>query len=327
MITKELFDRYLRNDCSAQERKLVNDYLQEHPEKLDEFMPETEVEEPDAFRLHPAVTDRMWQKVQKGKTPVRKRMIIWGSIAAAISLLLITGRSWVQHTPPALNKDIITVKHQTPSWQQRFNSAKGVLALSLPDASVVELQPNSGIRYLEPFDGKIYLTGQGLFRVAKNEQRPFMVYSGGIYTTVLGTSFNVSAFDSSSTIRVRLYTGKVAVTAANQRFTLQPGQELTYYKEGGNVDLITLPSRKHTAADTRPDWYLFSGQSLSQVFDQLSEYYHVEIDYKPADLQNMYFAAKFDKNDALDKIMEDIALLNNLTILHKEGKYTVLKSN
>ena len=321
MITKALFDQFLKNECTAEERRLVNDYLQEHPEILDEWMPEEEAGEREE-RLHPVVSARMLKQIKRktGDTPVRK-LWRWGAVAAAVIviILLITLR------PDSSGPVIADLKESEgqppPSWQQRFNTTQAVLALGLPDASTVELQPGSGIKYEVPFNRKIYITGEGLFKVAKDLQRPFMVYGGGITTTVLGTSFTVSAFDSSSVIRVRLFTGKVAVSATSQSFTLKPGQEFVYNKQQRTSAVSMSGSRK--AADARPDWYQFSGQSLSQVFDQLSEYYHVEIDYKPADLQNLYFAGKFDKQDSLSKIMTDIALLNNLTIQNKNGKYIV----
>jgi hypothetical protein len=74
-----------------------------------------------------------------------------------------------------------------------------------------------------------------------------------------------------------------------------------------------------------PDWYMFNNQSLAQVFDQLSEMYDVKIQYKESDLKGLYFIARFDKADSLEEIMNDIALLNGLSIHRQENTYIVQK--
>jgi hypothetical protein len=70
---------------------------------------------------------------------------------------------------------------------------------------------------------------------------------------------------------------------------------------------------------------MFSGQSLEQVFDQLSVYYSVEIGYSPSDIRNRYFTARYENGDSLDTILEDIALLNQLSIIKQDGRYIVKK--
>ena len=72
---------------------------------------------------------------------------------------------------------------------------------------------------------------------------------------------------------------------------------------------------------------MFGGQSLADVFDQLSDYYGVQINYFPADVENHYFTGKFSRNDSLDDILGDIALLHGLTLTKKEGMYVFRKKD
>jgi ferric-dicitrate binding protein FerR (iron transport regulator) len=82
----------------------------------------------------------------------------------------------------------------------------------------------------------------------------------------------------------------------------------------------------HTlSASSKPEWYMFGGQSLAEVFDQLSDYYGTQINYFPADVENHYFTGKFSKTDSLEDILNDIALLHNLTLSKKEGMYVFRK--
>jgi ferric-dicitrate binding protein FerR (iron transport regulator) len=72
---------------------------------------------------------------------------------------------------------------------------------------------------------------------------------------------------------------------------------------------------------------MFGGQSLTEVFDQLSDYYGVQINYFPSDVANRYFTGKFSKNDSLEDILNDIALLHGFTLKKIEGTYVFRKKD
>ncbi len=63
---------------------------------------------------------------------------------------------------------------------------------------------------------------------------------------------------------------------------------------------------------------MFNNQPLAQVFKQLEEMYGVEIVYRTADIEKMYFIGKFSKNDSVANILNQIASLNNLTVTKQE---------
>lgn len=72
---------------------------------------------------------------------------------------------------------------------------------------------------------------------------------------------------------------------------------------------------------------MFGGQSLTDVFDQLSDYYGVQINYFPSDVANRYFTGKFSKSDSVEVILNDIALLHGLTLKKTEGIYVFRRKN
>jgi hypothetical protein len=82
-----------------------------------------------------------------------------------------------------------------------------------------------------------------------------------------------------------------------------------------------LPVREESLAN----WYMFNDQELADVFDQLSIIYNVEIQYSSSDLRNKYFIGKLDKHDSLNEILKDIALLNHLSVIEREGCYIIRK--
>ena len=113
----------------------------------------------------------------------------------------------------------------------------------LPDGSSVTLNAESKISYPEKFSDSIRivsLVGEAFFDVVKNDNKPFIVNSEDLSTTVLGTSFNVRAFDADPITLVALKVGKVKVEIINnteyaKAMFLDPGEVITYDKSESRV--------------------------------------------------------------------------------------------
>jgi ferric-dicitrate binding protein FerR (iron transport regulator) len=352
MITKELIDRYFKNECTNAERDEVLRHFEKYPGDWDQFISENEWEQFEtSIELSRDFSDELFEKVSMrttAKTVHRMQLQKWLSVAAVI-LVAVAG-IWIfaerrlNDMKQNDNGALITVAEN--GLHKDVNNSVAIKKINLADGSVVELFPNSSIEYAADFgaDNKrlIYLNGKASFKVAKDKTRPFTVFSGDIGTTALGTYFTVEAYAGSNEIRVALYEGKVVVKSnANavkkmlKDAYLLPGDELIYNKKTGLAVL-----NKATAADKlvkasplanngtdihRPDWYQFEGQTLPEVLDQLSAYYQVTIYYYPAQLSNRYFTGKIEKTDSLDNVLNDISLLNHLIIRkEKDSSYLII---
>jgi ferric-dicitrate binding protein FerR (iron transport regulator) len=230
-------------------------------------------------------------------------------------------------------------------WITKSNTGKKEMRLALPDSSKVDLAPGARMRYRNGFgttaDREIHVSGKAFFEVAKDQQRPFTLYSEGLRTRVLGTSFFVNANPYSDKVSVKLITGKVRVSledsidAIRQKdYYLQPGEELVFIKSTHNVAINGHV--KHTeahiakaahpvSADTISNWYMFNNQSLADVLDQLSAIYNVDIEYSRSEIKDMYFIGKLEKKDSLIEIIRDIATLNHLSVTTSNGRYIIGK--
>jgi ferric-dicitrate binding protein FerR (iron transport regulator) len=351
MIDQDLIDKFFKNKCSVVEKEQVAAYFEKNPEALEAYLNDNEWEQFEANKkLEDSVSERILAKINRMID--RKRTIIRTirRVMAAASIIVVVGFGWkllnIQNTKP--NNNTIAVEkinnESTFILEKASNTSTQNEQLVMEDGSVVELAPNSSLAYYKPFvkENKrtIFLTGEALFRVAKDKTKPFTVFSGAIATTALGTSFTIKAFEKDSYIKVHLHTGKVVVKASDSmnkkwekdRFLL-PNNVLMYNKMNGlaNVNLnstkasITKANDKSDNNFRTPNWFMFSNQSLSQVFDQLEEIYGVSITYSNKDLRNMYFIGKFDKTDSVESILNTIALLNNLTVKKQNGIYTISK--
>ena len=193
----------------------------------------------------------------------------------------------------------------TDALQHIVNTTDRKMSAMLPDGSLVGLYPESRIGFRER---TIYLEGKADFKVVKDETRPFIVYSGEIGTTVLGTSFTVTSFEQDNIIKVRLHEGKVLVRPVNKY--LAPGDLLVYDKRNKTVRIFVPHSRRPSSGSggnsvNLPEWYRFEGQPLTQCLTG-EPHYGVEIDYLPSDTRNRYFTGRYD-NMILKPHWPDIA--------------------
>lgn len=363
-ITDELVEKFLSGNCTNEEAAMVWSYLRDHPEDaclLNEYeqadngtpLPPGYREEMLAF-----ITERTGMGVEAegdvgmgemempagGRSWGRRLRPLWYWAAAAAVILIF--KSWFSLQPAMKTSGGKLAYNQVPetAWIEEYNNGKKEILLTLPDSSKVRLLPGSHLRYRSGFGESaqrdVQITGKASFDIAKNQKMPFTLYSEGLRTRVLGTSFNVNANPYSDKIRIKLLTGKVLVslegeTMANEQkdYYLSPGQELVFSKRTRDV-AINGPHKhpeEHVAKsdpvrpDTISNWYMFNNQTLADVFDQLSAIYNVDIDYSREDIRNMYFIGKLEKRDSLTEIIHDIALLNHLSVTSRNGRYIIRK--
>ena len=279
----------------------------------------------------------------------------WLSRAAiAASLVLAVGLVWqiffrdkqpavvVENTVKKTDSVTVLVRHET-------NTTGKEKKLLLPDGSLIVLADKSEVTYQEPFTAQrhIALTGKAWFKVAKDTMHPFMVSSGAITTTALGTAFSVTAFGRTDSVTIRLYEGKVVVKPASTTVNnlkkavyLLPGHEFVYDGEHGKVRPFKLKQAAATEQliteelerdnpripfDEDGNWYMFNNQSLERVLHQLSALHNVKIVYNKKDIQNIDFTGKYNRSDSLETILKRIGILNNLTISKKDSAYIISK--
>lgn len=282
------------------------------------------------------------------------RTIALTAVAACIVLAIGLGWSLYNNgTPmqPTVTKTIVdrpvTGK---PFIRNLVNSSNQTSEYQLLDGTTVLLFPKSELSFQEPFESdrrSLYLSGKAEFRVAKDMQKPFTVFSGDISTTALGTMFTVTAFKNSNNIFVRLFEGKVVVKLVrqnpkNEDYYLMPGHELVYnrQKEKGIIRYFKVPvlepksprssNSAHVDSPSIPNygkisWFMFNNQPLYQVLDQLADMYNVEIKYSRKDISKMYFIGTFNKSDSLESVLKQVTKLNDLELIRENNKFTIRK--
>ncbi|MGE7774760.1 FecR family protein [Chitinophaga sp. NPDC101104] len=153
--------------------------------------------------------------------------------------------------------------------------------LLLADGTKVWLNATSKLIYPAAFHGaarEVYLEGEGYFEVAQNASQPFLVHSGKTVTTVLGTAFNIRAYDAS--VITTLSSGKVKVTAGAASVTLQPDEQSTFDPESGQLEKAPVVAADMTAW-VQGNLY-FDGVPLADITESLGRYYGFDFTFDDA---------------------------------------------
>lgn len=83
-------------------------------------------------------------------------------------------------------------------WQKRIIPYGQTATFRFSDGTAIKLNGGSTLRYPTKFVGplrEVYLKGEAFFSVAQNKSKPFVVHAGGITARVLGTAFNIEAYE------------------------------------------------------------------------------------------------------------------------------------
>jgi transmembrane sensor len=284
------------------------------------------------------------------------RLLVPTAVAASIVVVIaffsgfFENNSQVKSFSGRLDRKIDTL---STSLRHEVNRSGKPRRLMLNDGSEITLSPNSELSYDDPFAANrrhLTLKGEAYFNVIKDRSKPFTVFSGHLSTTALGTHFRVMAFEDANNITVRLYEGKVVVkpdAALKAKlvtdFYLLPGQELVYDNNSSTARLrnFLVPAKTGSADQAAPEtehgdlpdlpvgqkgtWFMFNNQSLESVFEQLKIIYDVKIVYAKRDVQRRYFIRKFEKCEPVERILEEITMLNDLKLVKKNDTFYIKK--
>lgn len=159
--------------------------------------------------------------------------------------------------------------------------------LTLPDGTEVWLNAASSIRYPTLFSGRervVELRGEAYFEVASQKGKPFRVNVNDEATVeVLGTHFNISAYDNESTINTTLLEGAVKVGDKSERSELlTPGQQAQILKDPSSAIKIIDHANIDQVMAWKNGFFNFEDVSLHEILRQLERWYDIKVIYEGA---------------------------------------------
>lgn len=192
--------------------------------------------------------------------------------------------------------------------------------VTLSDGTKVWLNAESSITYPVVFTGEerdVTIDGEAYFEVAKNKEMPFHVNSGGQTIEVLGTHFNVNAYDNEDAIKTTLLEGSVKVTRGLENVILTPGEQSVNRK--ANEHLIVKNADPGEAVAWKDGLFSFRNADLKTVMRQIARWYDVEIRYE-GNIPPREFSGKIHRNNNASQVLEILSYTNiHFTIKKNTG--------
>lgn len=187
--------------------------------------------------------------------------------------------------------------------------------LILEDGTKVWVNAGSRIVYPVAFADKkreIYVNGEVFLEVAPDKNRPFVVKTKEMDVQVLGTSFNVMAYETDESASVVLVTGSVQVdTRDDEDFRLEPNRMFSYHN--GECDIKDVNVNDYIL--WKDGLYTYRSEHLSVILDRLSRYYGKKISYK-SDVADLRCSGKLDMQEDLEVVLDGLS--QTAPILYKK---------
>ena len=237
----------------------------------------------------------------------------------------------------SIKSDEGTIKYSSAELQNKKTDNKALNILEIPiggeyklvlsDGTNVWINSETVIRYPEVFKGKyrkVYLKGEAYFEVTKNAKMPFIVSTDKMDIRVLGTSFNVNAYEQ-EVVSATLVEGSVEVGMHNKDVMLVPGERLSYNSTKKSI------TKEKVDTDFITGWkngrLVFDNTTLEEIMTRISRWYGVEVFYHNSEVRDLRFTFNIEKysdiQDVLDLIKETDKInfkIKNKNIIIRKGK-------
>ena len=195
----------------------------------------------------------------------------------------------------------------------------------LPDSTQVWLNAASTLEFPPSFEkGKreVFLSGEAYFDVKHAEEIPFIIHTGKISTTVLGTAFNIKAYDDLSNVTVAVRRGKVKVQFMEKEVAiLTQGQQVKVNSDGKGV--TDRRSGIGQVAAWQEGNLMYDDEPMLDVIADLERMYNVRIEVAGTTLRNMRITTSFSRQTGVEQALQILCNLMECKLVQRNGKYLI----
>lgn len=317
-----LLKKYSQGTCTAEELTALEAWY----EALGQQLPE-QVIAPDSGEAHQLTQQKLLelktrigntQQLKVVKIPGWKKVLRYAAVWAGILLLGAAGfyLLYPDTSGPGKGNTLYI------SEQQSFNRF-----ITLPDGSIVILHAGSKLEYPEAFTGKtreVLLSGEAYFDIKHDSLKAFIINTGRVKTTVLGTAFNIKAYPDAPEITVSVTRGKVKVEDDKAVLgVLTPDQQIVY-----NTNSATAIHQKVNAM-AKSSWtttnMIFENATFETIAVNLSKRYDVNIQFNDETLKQCPVTASFTGTEPLKEVLDVICQVRNATYTIENGHNVLIK--
>ncbi len=249
---------------------------------------------------------------------VAEKVIKTGSDKAILTLangqqvVLEKGKTYKSNNATSTGEELVYSKDAAIT-KEEYNTITtprgGQFQLQLADGTEVWLNSDSKLRYPVRFVGNqrvVELEGEAYFVVTKDKTKRFIVKSPKTAVTVLGTSFNVSAYTDDNFVATTLEEGKVKMSFANSEVQLVPGEQGFVNKnKNQGLEVTTVDTRNFTS--WKDGEFYFEHENLESILKKVSRWYNVDFVFMNESLKHKKFTGAVRKSESITFLMNIIS--------------------
>ncbi|MEM8894829.1 MAG: FecR domain-containing protein [Bacteroidota bacterium] len=320
-ITKELLRRYNEGETNSEENQAIESWF----EQLDD-----ESEEPKAS-IDPQLNKKqIWSKLSQDvpelndeTAQTKSKPALYQQImryAAAIIMLFAMGFSAYYF----FNQSDSGAQRELAQFESIYTKRGEKRTVTLSDGSKIRMNYETVIKAPQRFEGDqrvVYLTGHAYFDIARDTERPFIIYTEDSKTQVLGTSFDINARQEDQT-EIIVTSGQVAFSdkanednlvtlSVNDRATLSTDKSIST----DEVNAIALTAWKDNQL-------VFEDKKLVEIIEVMEPWYNVKIDVRDREKLDKKYTLSFD-NPSLELVIEQLSFLGDFQYEMETGQIVI----
>lgn len=305
-MNKDILQRYVEGNVTSEEVEAVVDWLDADEKHVKELMSLHKL-----YNISVLNQPVLLQEKTGTSRLTLLRRIINEVVKVAAIVLVVLGIEFL------LEKEELT--EVAPLFQTLYVPSGQRAELILPDSTKVWVNAHSRIVYPVTFHKnyrQVELDGEAYFDVKHDETSPFIVKTEKMDVKVLGTEFNVSAYSKNPEFKVALLKGSVELESSKSslKYRMKPGEQ------------IRLKEGKYISSDIKDMDYFkwkegllcFNNQPISEIMDELSLYFDIEISITDRSFLKQRYSGKFRIKDGIEHVLK---------VLQLEHRFTYVKDN
>ncbi|GAA3950547.1 DUF4974 domain-containing protein [Pedobacter ginsengiterrae] len=200
------------------------------------------------------------------------------------------------------------------------------LIVFLSDGTKVHLNAGSSFKFPNQFQSairRVSLVGEAYFEVSKDKTKPFIVSTANQDIEVLGTHFNVNAYENEAASRTTLVEGRVKIKPKflGKSTILLPGQQAVLE----NQNLTVAEVNTETALAWRSGYFIFNNEDLESIMRKLQRWYGIDVIYRNQKNPELTFAGAISQEKSLTSILKIIEETGDVRFSVSGRSVTVLK--
>ena len=304
----ELLMKYIKGETTPEEREKVVRWLDEDPEHIHQY-----------HSLRKLYDISLWSPIeesQQEEKQTRTLKPVWIEFLKVAAVILITFLG---------TKAFFEWKDESVKMQTVIVPAGQRAELLLADGTKGWLNSRSKLKFPDRFQKdarNVELDGEGYFEVTHQEDAPFTVHTSKYDVKVLGTEFNVKAYNSKNQFEASLLKGSVEVSNMNksQVVRLRPDEQVI--SDGSQLIRSVILDKNYFR--WKEGLLCLDDESIGGLIDKLELYYDVKIIVQQASLMKYHYSGKFRISDGVEHVLKVLQLKHKFTYTKNEEQNLII---